>query len=373
MAPCPAVTVAIMKVPLLILAEHLNATYAINFGLPLKDGPWRLLARSGDELQSLGSEALIRQWEAQLGGQPPRALIISREVAPQALALVRHFQRRAVPVLFHLDDWMFGLPEALGPRYTARYNQGYRHQLDNMLCSCDGVLASTAPLAELLRQRHPGVQVWQSQGVIWQAFQGPWSQPKAWLSRARRRWRQRGQVLVGYAGSSSHERDLATLLPALMALMSRCPQVRFETFGLAIPTELAQRWPTRVGSYGYTRDYASYQKTLFELGWDIGLCPLVDDDFNRAKTATKLLEYSACSIPALCADLPPYRDLLGEDNALLAPSDWMDQLPQWVETPQRRQAALARSRHRLQVLTGIRAARKLDDILNALRPSSLAP
>ena len=362
-----------MSAPLLLLAEHLNATYAINFGLALEGSPLRMLPRSGDDLQAHGETVLIRDWERQLRGQLPRALIISREVSPSALSLCRHFQRGGVPVLFHLDDWMFGLPDELGERYTARYDQAYRRQLDDMLLGCDAVLASTAPLAALLRRRHPNLQVRQSQGVVWQPFPGPWSRPKAWVSRARRRWRQHGQVVLGYAGSSSHERDLAILLPALQTVMTQHPQVRFETFGLALPAELAQRWPARVGSYGYTRDYASYQQTLFELGWDIGLCPLVDDDFNRAKTATKLLEYSACGIPALCADLPPYRDVLGEDDALLAPSGWMETLQQWVQMPATRQAALARSRRRLQGLDGHAAARKLDDILNALLPASKTP
>lgn len=134
--------------------------------------------------------------------------------------------------------------------------------------------------------------------------------------------------MVGYAGSRSDLRDLELVVPALQELMARRPDVHFETFGMPAPQALALRWPDRVSTVGFSPEYGGYLRTLYTLGWDLGLCPLVDDEFNRCKTATKLAEYTACGIPALCSDVVPYRQVLGRVSAapLVAPGDWPDAL-----------------------------------------------
>jgi glycosyltransferase involved in cell wall biosynthesis len=49
-----------------------------------------------------------------------------------------------------------------------------------------------------------------------------------------------------------------------------------------------------------------YSLKLASLNLDIGICPLVDDEFNNHKSQLKWTEYSAMRIPSVVSDLPPY-------------------------------------------------------------------
>jgi glycosyltransferase involved in cell wall biosynthesis len=60
--------------------------------------------------------------------------------------------------------------------------------------------------------------------------------------------------------------------------------------------------------------------------WHVALAPLVDDDFNRAKSPLKALEAAAFGIPVVAGDAGPYRDFVvpGETGFLCrTDADWM--------------------------------------------------
>jgi hypothetical protein len=54
-----------------------------------------------------------------------------------------------------------------------------------------------------------------------------------------------------------------------------------------------------------------YNETLAKLNFDIGLCPLVDNRFNRSKSAIKFYEYAMVGTATLASKIPPYE---GECN-----------------------------------------------------------
>jgi hypothetical protein len=50
--------------------------------------------------------------------------------------------------------------------------------------------------------------------------------------------------------------------------------------------------------------YPSYLKSL---SVDIGIAPLEINDFNKAKSNLKMLEYSVCGLPAVYTNIEPYK------------------------------------------------------------------
>jgi glycosyltransferase involved in cell wall biosynthesis len=63
--------------------------------------------------------------------------------------------------------------------------------------------------------------------------------------------------------------------------------------------------------------------------WHVALAPLVDDDFNRAKSPLKALEAAAFGVPVVAGDAGPYRDFVvhGETGFLCrSDADWMKAL-----------------------------------------------
>ncbi len=342
---------------LVVLSERNNATYRINFIEPLACslGVPRLTGLFADELESLPISKASETIEAALGPSGTTAAVISRYTGPMAADLIRRCRRRGTAVHFHLDDWLFGMPIALGPSYAKAYGSAYLQQLTALIESTDSVLCSSAYLADLVAQRFPGHSVRTVPGVCYRDHAGGAWALKSRASRWRRRWRFRHQLLIGYAGSSSHTRDLALVAPAIERLMAEHPAVRFECFGVPVPGSIARRWPDRVASFGYTKDYDSYLRTLYELGWSLGLCPLVDDDFNRSKTPTKLLEYAAVGVPALCSRVEPYAQLLQlapDAPACIAPDGWYEVLRNWPAQAPRHQHHLRALRAMLRQVAG---------------------
>lgn len=82
---------------------------------------------------------------------------------------------------------------------------------------------------------------------------------------------------------------------------------------------------------------------------DIGLVPLNDIPFNRAKSFIKGLEYTASGIPFVAQDLPEYRLLADDGVGLVAstPEEWVSQLTSLLDYKQRKRNA-ARNFNRME-------------------------
>jgi glycosyltransferase involved in cell wall biosynthesis len=62
----------------------------------------------------------------------------------------------------------------------------------------------------------------------------------------------------------------------------------------------------RVEIKGGTLGWEGYPKLLSQQRWDIGICPLIDDEFNRNKSHIKWMEYATYKIPSVASKTYPY-------------------------------------------------------------------
>jgi glycosyltransferase involved in cell wall biosynthesis len=90
-------------------------------------------------------------------------------------------------------------------------------------------------------------------------------------------------------------------------------------------------------------------------------------DIARYLSPMKLFEYLACGRPVLSSDLPPLREVLTDDNAMLLPPGdieaWMSALQDLCQDPQRRASLAAAARIDAQGYSwDSRAARILEGI-----------
>jgi glycosyltransferase involved in cell wall biosynthesis len=53
-------------------------------------------------------------------------------------------------------------------------------------------------------------------------------------------------------------------------------------------------------------DISVYPLKLASLNLDIGIAPLVDDEFNSCKSSLKWSEYASMKVPSVCSDMQPY-------------------------------------------------------------------
>ena len=309
-----------------LFTEHRNATFMINFTLPLQvaSSPSSVgfESWSGQEVADLGLDAITNILRSKANGVLPSAAIFSRFVSPYGHALIELCKSFGIVTLFHLDDLLQQIPSDLGLKYTATYSETYRAELHKCILASDGILASTPILAKHLAERYSNQNIRTVLGVCYAPAPG-WT---AWgirsrLARLKRRLTNTGVQTLGYMGSSSHVRDLASAMPQIASLMRARSNLRFETLGLPVPDMLINEFGDRTRQYGYSQNYPEFLATLYELNWDLGLAPLVQDDFNRAKTATKFVEYTACGIPTLAEDVETYSSIGREYDAIAVATD----------------------------------------------------
>ena len=121
------------------------------------------------------------------------------------------------------------------------------------------------------------------------------------------------EIVLGWAGSTTHIADLKIILTPLKKILAQNKNVKLELVG-GLYTEQAKELFKdvddelfhRISIRGGTSSWDGYPKLLMGLKWDIGLAPLIDDQFNRGKSHIKWMEYSMKKIPTIASRVYPY-------------------------------------------------------------------
>ncbi|MDW5593496.1 hypothetical protein VSS74_04055 [Conexibacter stalactiti] len=129
----------------------------------------------------------------------------------------------------------------------------------------------------------------------------------------------RGDVVVGWVAAGEHSTDAAAigLRETLARMLDAHPGLRFETVGVALDLRTPQYH--RIGIVAITELRGCIER------WDIGIAPLADTQFNRARSNVKLKEYAAVGVPWLASPIGPYAGL-GEEQGgrLVGDGEWFD-------------------------------------------------
>lgn len=231
-------------------------------------------------------------------------VVMQRISTPRQVRLVKAFQKLGIAVVVDVDDllsdidpdnksWTYWNEQVMDlPRY--RY-------LDQATQLADLVTVSTDLLARKYG-KHGRVEVLRN-GLPNHAFANPDAVYERTLSQAKV-----GEVVVGWSGSlDSHPHDLEVLSGAVRAAMEENAQIRFHVVGDAQPVVQALNLdPSRVTGTGWL-PFEEYHLALREI--DIGLVPLSETRFNRAKSHLKAMEFAAAGAIVLASDLVEQRAL----------------------------------------------------------------
>lgn len=164
---------------------------------------------------------------------------------------------------------------------------------------------------------------------------------------------EKKKVVIGYSGSNSHYDDLEMFLPHLARTMDKYPHVHFEIMGSVTEKDARKLFEgfsrsatDRCDLLPSTWTFEEYTEKMSQLEWDIGVAPLVDTDFTRAKSHIKFMEYSMYQIPIIASKVYPYcipsfeREVVtdGETGLLVEPKDWESALSELIESKEKREA-----------------------------------
>jgi hypothetical protein len=134
-----------------------------------------------------------------------------------------------------------------------------------------------------------------------------------------------GGLVVGWTAAGEHSHDLRALRirELLERLLDAHPHVRVVSAGLQLNLSTDRYTYTEVVQY---HDLARYVGSF-----DIGIAPIADIPFNRAKSNVKIKEYAAMGVPWLASPIGPYTGFGEKQGGRLVPDDrWFEELDRLV-------------------------------------------
>jgi glycosyltransferase involved in cell wall biosynthesis len=151
-------------------------------------------------------------------------------------------------------------------------------------------------------------------------------------------------VCLGWIGNGKHyAQDLIAVLREPLIEVARKRAIRFKVVGACGEPDLYEAFR---GIQGMEIDFvdqidwtdpAAVTQSLQDI--DIGLYPLLPNDFNRYKCGFKALEYMAMEVPVVSSSMAENRDIIedGVDGFLVTTkTEWMSALTRLIDDPDMR-------------------------------------
>ncbi len=140
---------------------------------------------------------------------------------------------------------------------------------------------------------------------------------------------KKDSVVVGWAGAPVNVHLLERLDPILSALQKQFPQLRLAVFSGKKP------------QLNCDFDYHPFQpgcEAEFTRYLDIGLLPLIDEEYTFGKSPIKSLQYLACAVPVVGNVLGATGEILNAQNSIAVSTEeeWLKALSLLIQDPQRR-------------------------------------
>lgn len=211
---------------------------------------------------------------------------------------IEHNLRSIESIFFFMDDDMLDLSahKQLPLRYRHKlFNATYRHR--KWLKKHASLWVSTQYLAEKYSELNP-------------VLLSPVSP-----------YRNMGRpVTVFYHGSASHIEEYRWLYPVLEEVVNKNTNICIEL----IADKKIRKLYSGLANVNllHPMNWQSYQLLISRGGRDIGLAPLLDTPFNKARSSTRFYDITACGASGIFADHPAYNSVVKhEENGLLLPMD----------------------------------------------------
>jgi len=113
------------------------------------------------------------------------------------------------------------------------------------------------------------------------------------------------KIRIGWVTSSSHLNEIWMVKNIFNRLFKKYgDKILFVQLGDIV--ELQKVFNKDQMEFHRFIDISVYPLKLASLNLDIGIAPLVDDEFNSCKSSLKWSEYASMKVPTVCSDMQPY-------------------------------------------------------------------
>lgn len=214
--------------------------------------------------------------------------------------LFEYAHKNKITLIYSIDDNLLDLkliePGNIHPSVQQRNIIRY------LIRESDGVLVSTYPLRERIRNLNEQTIVIENT-----------LDERLFDEKTRTNLidvnKNKDQLVIGYMGTFTHDRDFMIILPALKKILHKYhDSIRLEILGALSDKRLLTFLPntTEVDTNGNS-EYTKFMKWMNEnTFWDFAIAPLEINEFTKCKSDIKFLDYSALGIPGIYSKHTPY-------------------------------------------------------------------
>lgn len=264
-------------------------------------------------------------------------VVFCRNVEPRYAYILDAVLTNRLPYVYDIDDNLYEVPANIadGEYYRSPERAAL---LTRYLRSADLVRVYSAALLESIRPLNE--RTLQVAAVLdWRLIRSPGA-PRD------------DKVKIVYTTSRHDDHLFSIFTPALKQVMQDyAGRVEAHFLGF-IPPEFRGR--PGVHHQRYDSNYERYMRRFSSAGYDIGLAPMLDDPFHRAKTNNKFREYSASGIAGVYSNVPLYSSWVEDgQTGLLVENQadaWYAALAKLIEDADLRQRISCQAQERVRQL-----------------------
>lgn len=141
------------------------------------------------------------------------------------------------------------------------------------------------------------------------------------------------EIRIGWLGSASHWENLHHIEKPIIDILKKYPNVHFYYTALFGDLFLDAEVQDQIHKAKWS-DLKHWAETIVEHNFDIALAPLMDNDFNRAKSNLRVLEYASAHYPVICSPVEPYKVFTDKEVRFAMEKDeWFDAMEDLILKP----------------------------------------
>jgi hypothetical protein len=264
-------------------------------------------------------DVTLEAWAGQNRLAAADVLVFCRNTEPRYGAVLETALQLRKPVIYELDDDFFVIPSGT-PGSDYHRDPARLAQLERYLRCASLVRVYSRALLARVTALNPRVHRVDA--------------PVDWtLVPAVPPVRSPGPLRIVYATSRAIDPMAAIFMTDLRGVLEAHRGHVEAWFWGYRPRELAGRADVHV--VDFIQDYDSFFQRFAGFGFDIGLAPLPDQEFHRAKSDNKFREYAASRIAGIYSDMVVYRDCVehGRTGLLVpdVPRSWFSAMTRLIE------------------------------------------
>jgi glycosyltransferase involved in cell wall biosynthesis len=273
-------------------------------------------------------------------------IIIQRSISLNLKNIIKKCEEYDIKIIYETDDDLINLPK----EHVDYIN--YKHRIENiefLAKNSSLIIVSTPILKKRYEKYNKNISVIKNHKIKIFSNKNNRESVKIESNDSNNK-----KIKIGYFGGDTHQQDLLILKKPIENLKKKELNFQFEVLGTYKEKDLKKygleslfnilEYPTDDNTEGRFLNFKDFMKLLKKVAkWDIGVCPLIENEFNNGKSELKYIEYTSLEIPSVSSNVEVYSLAITDGyNGFLAstPEQWEEKLERLINSKQLREEIL---------------------------------